>query len=137
MAPNQPPQTTNNEQAAGINQVISSAQVKLSVLAQSCLCPGWSAVVANLLESRAALPPQVREISGSGAGEGWGGVGPLLLFFYSVFYSAWVGSLLLFAFFIHFFVVVFLLYFFSCFFFFRFFFLSRFDWCDYFFFLLA
>lgn len=47
-------------QAAGISQVVSSAQVKLSVLAQSCLCPGWSAVVANLLESRAALPPQVR-----------------------------------------------------------------------------
>lgn len=46
-------------QAAGINQVVSSAQVKLSVLAQSCLCPGWSAIVANLLESRAALPAQV------------------------------------------------------------------------------
>eukprot|EP00752_Nemacystus_decipiens_P013364 g11833.t1 len=46
-------------QAAGIKQVVSSAQVKLSVLAQSCLCPGWSAVVANLLESRAALPAQV------------------------------------------------------------------------------
>ncbi|CAN0259107.1 unnamed protein product, partial [Laminaria digitata] len=44
---------------ASCRQVISSAQVKLSVLAQSCLCPGWSAVVANLLESRAALPPQV------------------------------------------------------------------------------
>ena len=30
-----------------------------SILGQSCLCPGWSAVVANLLESRAAIPPQV------------------------------------------------------------------------------
>eukprot|EP00903_Cladosiphon_okamuranus_P012012 g11279.t1 len=46
-------------QAAGIKQVVSSAQVKLSVLAQSCICPGWSAIVANLLESRAALPAQV------------------------------------------------------------------------------
>lgn len=49
-------------QAAGINQVVSSAQVKLSVLAQSCLCPGWAAIVANLLESRAALPPQVTAV---------------------------------------------------------------------------
>ncbi|CAB1119674.1 unnamed protein product [Ectocarpus sp. CCAP 1310/34] len=46
-------------QAAGIKHVVSSAQVKLSVLAQSCLCPGWAAVVANLLESRAALPAEV------------------------------------------------------------------------------
>lgn len=34
--------------------------MKLSVLAQSCLCPGWAAVVANLLESRAALPAEVK-----------------------------------------------------------------------------
>ncbi|CAM9877435.1 unnamed protein product, partial [Ectocarpus sp. 8 AP-2014] len=47
------------QQAAGIKHVVSSAQVKLSVLAQSCLCPGWAAVVANLLESRAALPAEV------------------------------------------------------------------------------
>lgn len=53
------PPPTHRLQAAGIKQVISSAQLKLSVLAQSCLCPGWSAVVANLLESRAAIPPAV------------------------------------------------------------------------------
>lgn len=46
--------------AAGIRQVVSSDQLKLSVLAQSCLCPGWSAVVANFLESRSPLPPRVR-----------------------------------------------------------------------------
>lgn len=71
---------------AGISQVISSAQLKLSVLAQSCLCPGWSAVVANLLESRAAIPPQARRhfaLSGKGAS--------CVFFFHAAIYARFCG----------------------------------------------
>ncbi|CAM9108420.1 unnamed protein product [Discosporangium mesarthrocarpum] len=75
--------------AAGIRHVVSSDQMKLSVLAQSCMCPGWSAVVANLLQSRATLPPQVLQ-QGSWLAEYY--VGVKKTFFSVEFSPAFVGQ---------------------------------------------
>jgi voltage-gated potassium channel Kch len=75
---------------AGMRSVVSSVQLKLSILAQSCRCPGWAAMVSNLIRSHAKLPPEVLE-AGSWLAEYY--IGATKTFYSISFSPVFVGQL--------------------------------------------
>ncbi|CAM9134576.1 unnamed protein product [Chrysoparadoxa australica] len=77
------PSSALHLRAAGIRHVFSKEELKMGMLAQSYICPGWSSLVANLVRSHTALPPQVLE-AGSWLAEYYTGVTKS---FYSIEFS--------------------------------------------------